>query len=191
MPKVVGIDLAVPGRGRTGLAAVSVTSSGLKLIDYTCTQRLEDVTAYVNQYCPHIVAIDAPLSLPRGAKGFREAERWAMKTLGARFLPLTFTSMRRLAYTGISLYSHIVPCSVVVETHPSSALRIAGADTTAQFLKCVGLHPLHENLPRDIVDAIIAAATAALIHRGEALLYGSDAVFIFPLPGLCRRSEPR
>ena len=191
MPKVVGVDLAVPGRGKTGLATVSVTSSGLKLIDYDYTYRLDDAATFINHHCPHVVAIDAPLSLPGGANVFREAERWAMKALGARFLPLTFTSMTRLAYTGISLRRQVAPCSMVAETHPSSAIKIAGAETATHFLECLGLQPVPENVPRDVVDAIIAAATAALIHRGGALLYGSDAVFIFPLPGLCRRSEPR
>ncbi len=186
MPTVVGVDLAVPGRGWIGLAAVEARS--LVLESAALTREAVYVAEYVMSHVPHMVVIDAPLSLPERG-GFRRAERWAMRMLSARLLPLTLASMRLLASTGAELRQRL-QWTTVVETHPSSAARLAGAADAEAFLECLGLSPgLPRGMPRSkrrhVVDAVVAAAVGALLARGEALLYGDDAVFVFPRPGLC------
>ncbi len=186
MPKVVGVDLAVPHRGVTGLAVVEARTR--RVVDLALARDLGEVVGFIRRWGPHLVVVDAPLSLPITG-GFRAAERWAMKALGARFLPLSLRSMQALAEAGITLRRHLLWLDVF-ETHPSSAARIAGADSVPGLLRCLGYRT--KAVPggsarRHVMDALAAAAVGALLSEGLSLLYGGDAALVFPRPGLCRR----
>jgi predicted nuclease with RNAse H fold len=190
MPRVVGVDLAVPGRGVTGLAAVDVDRAArMRLVDLAAAGSLEDAAAFAEKWMPQLVVVDAPLGLPRGGRGFRDAEYWAIRVLGARLLPLTLPSMRKLAEAGMQLRC-MLDWVDVLETHPASVVRVAGAGSRLGFLACVGLRGLERLEVRDLVDAAIAAVTGALLHVGGALVYNDDAALVFPSPGLCGLVSP-
>jgi len=185
LPKVIGVDLAVPGKGRTGLAVVDTRD--MAIIELRMVREAAGVRRFVKRWAPHIVVVDAPLGLPRYG-GFREAERWAMRYLGARLLPLTLRPMRMLAEAAARLRREL-PWADIMETHPASSVRIAGASDAAELIACLGVAIPGIGLAnKDLVDAAVAAVTGALIAHGEAVLYGSDTALVFPRPGLCRGS---
>jgi predicted nuclease with RNAse H fold len=194
MPKVVGVDLAVPGKGLSG--AVRLDAVSLAVEDYLLTRSLVDIEEFVLESRPHVAVVDAPLRTAPAGQGFRSIERWAARKLGARFLPLTLASMRLLAEAGEELRRRLSWLDLY-ETHPSSAARIAGAPSVEEFLRCIGVSmSSFASLPRTklrhVLDAAVAAAVGALIRRGAAVLNGAEGdALALPKPGLCGRLGKR
>ncbi|GAB6147475.1 hypothetical protein JCM10135_00160 [Stetteria hydrogenophila] len=115
--------------------------------------------------------VDAPLH-PQPPGGFRPVERAALR-LGARLLP-GWGAMARLTRLGMALAALLQEAGVApVETHPSSAARIAGIPRGAGGL---GRHEW---------EAALAAAAAAAWVDGLALeVEGPGGCLVFPTPRL-------
>lgn len=134
------------------------------------------------QQSPDLIAIDAPLSLPKKGK-LRKAER-DMQRKGYAVLPPKFPSMKTLTLRGIKLlekFSEFELKSRVIEVHPGStrkALQIPTKDweKIQVILTHMGLKgelQVRMLTPHEI-DAVTAALTGYLHLKGETELIGSD-----------------
>jgi len=156
---------------------------------------------------PNVVAVDAPLSLPRGRKSLedasgphlRECDR-ALLELGIRFFPVTLGPMRLLTARGMRLKGMLEAEGFeVIEVYPGGAQDLLGIPRKAR-----GLEPLREGLERlgikglrpgmsgDELDAVTAAYVGLLYLRGEAVvLGGEDGAIVMPRPppGFTRRGR--
>ncbi len=144
--RVVGVDLAA-GRGVTEVAPLCLREGDLpeyRIADHHAVSTDDEIVAAIARVQPSVVAIDAPLSLPRivaaallgataahaaGSSPYtRAAERdllWSR--LGMRPLPVSF--LGGLTFRAISLLPRLrsaLPETTVIEAFPSGALAALG-----------------------------------------------------------------
>ena len=170
---IIGIDLASTPKNPTGLAVWRK-----KAISTCNIYRDEDITATIKKHAPTLVAIDAPLRLPRG-KGMRKADK-DMHRMGYPVLPPLFPAMKRLTSRAITLTQHTQGLGFpVIEIHPSStrkALQMPTKDwaTIQTILIQMGLRgdPRRRVLTPHELDATTAALTAHLHLEGKTQLIG-------------------
>jgi len=162
MASAVGVDLAGSPRNWTGLCHLDE----LLGCEVAKVHGDEEIVDFIVERPPSIVAIDAPLTLPRGdrAGSMRECDR-ALRRMGLRPLPLTLRSMRLLTMRGIRLRERLEDLGFkVIEVFPTGAQKILGISTKRverlrEDLRRLGL----KNLPMDVDGDILDAATCALI----------------------------
>ena len=164
MVSAVGVDLAGSPRNWTGLCHLDE----MLRCDALKVHRDEEIIDFIEERSPSIVAIDAPLTLPREgyAKSMRECDR-ALRRMGLKPLPLTLRSMRLLTLRGIRLRRRLEDRGFrVIEVFPTGAQKILGISTKRdgverlrEDLRRLGL----KNLPIDVDGDILDAATCALI----------------------------
>ena len=110
MPRIVGIDLAGVEKRPTGFCFLE----GMK-VKTSLLFTDEEIIEEVKKAKPSIVAIDAPLSLPKGRKSIeertdihlRECDRELLRR-GIKFFPITLGPMRKLTERGIKLKKKLV-----------------------------------------------------------------------------------
>ncbi|MEM3565362.1 MAG: DUF429 domain-containing protein [Candidatus Bathyarchaeia archaeon] len=160
---IIGIDLAGKEENPTGLAIWRNKTVETCLI-YTNKEILEEVF----QVNPKIVAIDAPLKLPKSGI-FRKADKELIKR-GYRVFPPGLPAMKKLTLRAIELNRLIIKGGIqTIEVHPTSTRKALGMPTKdweviQNILKCIGLAGSlteHRLTPHEI-DAITAALTGAL-----------------------------
>ena len=103
---VVGIDLAGVETRPSGFCVLDTESMESDVCEMFSDEELLKKVEKVN---PKVVAIDAPLSLPKGRKSiderdehhFRQCDKELAK-LGIKFFPITLGPMRCLLYTSPS-----------------------------------------------------------------------------------------
>jgi predicted nuclease with RNAse H fold len=160
----IGIDLAGISKNPTGWALLEGKTMKTSLI-YTDKEILEIITR--NQ--PSLIAIDAPLSLPRKEEHFRKADREMIKR-GYRVFPPTLPAMKTLTLRAVKLNRLIEENAYkTIEVHPTStrkALQMPLKDwkTIQENLKTLGLKGEIERRPLATheIDAVTAALTATL-----------------------------
>lgn len=141
MTRVAGIDLAA-GRGISEVALLEVAdASGALAFDLARHQRVttdDEIVAVLAAAHPQVIAVDAPLSLPRAVQAAlageteadespytRAAERdrlWS--ALGVRPLPVSF--LGGLTFRAVVLASRLrvaVPDAELLETFPTGVFR--------------------------------------------------------------------
>jgi predicted nuclease with RNAse H fold len=162
--KTVGIDLAGKEENPSGICSLNNNEIILKTL-YTD----EEILDYVKRINPSIIAIDAPLSLPKGrcclekdcqcAVGghFRQAER-DIRPYG-RVLPLTFRGMKMLTLRGISLAKELRKDYQVIETHPRTSQKMLGFKDPSDLSR---FYKLREDATEHELDAALAAVTGLL-----------------------------
>lgn len=208
MTVVAGIDLAgAPSYGTkrfgvVGLAALRLGDAETWVIAVVAA-RLDDdaMLEFVRRHDAEIVAIDAPLSLPRGRccadpgcacsrYGLvRDADR-ALARRGYRPYWTLLPSMVPLTLRGIALRRRLeADGRVVIETFPSAVRRLLGVARgddvgLARALRRAGLRSLPRAARRDAVDALAAAYVAACYARGAAEPVGPPDEGQVWLPGL-------
>lgn len=196
MTIVVGIDLAgAPAYGAkrfgvVGLAALRLDGEEVVALEVT-SGRLDDdaVLAFVRRHGASVVAIDAPLSLPRGrccadrscaCARFgivREAERELVRR-GHRPYWTLLPSMVPLTLRGIALRRALeAEGRRVIEVFPGAVRDIVGVTrgddrALVQALRRTGVRRLLAGLGRDAVDAVAAAWVAARYAQGECRAVG-------------------
>lgn len=149
---VAGLDLAA-GRGVTALATLSLGDDSA--FQYLSEEQLqlttdEDILHALGRLRPHVLAIDAPLSLPRavaaalwahdgdtptrGSPYTRDAERdpiWP--SIGVRPFPVSF--LGGLTFRALVLAARLraaQPEIAIIETFPTATFRILGLGADAQ-----------------------------------------------------------
>ena len=170
---LLGIDLAALPKNKTG--ACLFDGRG-----FACRTLYDDdeILAFIEENHPRVVAIDAPLTLPRGrccfddaccgTRKIRECDRMLISR-GHRVFPPGFSFMKQLTLRGKSLKERL-PDYEVIEVHPRTTMRILGP---REFPEA---HNEHER------DACAAALTAFLYAEGKCEVLGDDeGTVVIPL----------
>jgi len=173
---VIGIDLAATSRNPTGWATLKNKTVQTRLL-YTDKEILENTL----QNNPALIAIDAPLSLPKNGEFFRKTDKEMIRK-GYRVLPPNFPAMKKLTLRAISLNRVIEEKTYkAIEVHPTStrkALEMPLKDWGAvqEILKTLGLKGELETRPLATheIDAVTAALTAVFHLQGQTELIGDD-----------------
>ena len=179
----IGIDLAGKSKNPTGQAIWENKEVKATLI-YTDNEILE----HVIHTRPKLIAIDAPLSLPKKGS-LRKADKEMIRR-GYRVFPPTLPSMKTLTLRAIKLNKLIAKKGYkAIEVHPTStrkALNMPSKDweKIQTILKNIGLKGEIKTcvLTPHEIDAAVAALTAYLHMQGrtEALGDKEEGYIIIP-----------
>ena len=187
----LGIDLAGSEKRKTG---VCILKNSLEA--YVKTVFLDkEIIDIALEYNPNVIAIDAPLTLPRdrvslyekGGSHLRECDRKLLK-MGIKILPLTLGGMRKLTMRGIRLRNKFQKLGYrVIEVYPGAAQDILGLPRSKNIeglrdgLKSIGIKNI-ENANRDELDAVTAAYIGYLFLLGRVFIVrGEDGEIVLPL----------
>jgi predicted nuclease with RNAse H fold len=181
---VIGIDLAASSKNPTGWATLKNKTVKTHLL-HTNNEIIENTL----QNHPQLVAIDAPLSLPKKGEFFRKTDKEMIRK-GYRVLPPNFRTMKKLTSRAIRLNKIIEEKTYkTIEVHPTStrkALQIPPKEwkTIQEILKTLGLKGDIETRPLATheIDAVTAALTAVLHLQGQTELIGDDKEGYIILP---------
>ncbi|MEM2952951.1 MAG: DUF429 domain-containing protein [Candidatus Bathyarchaeia archaeon] len=180
---IMGIDLAGKQKNPTGLAFWENKKIETTLI-YTNKEILEKIT----HAKPTLVAIDAPLALPK--KGLlRKADKQLIKK-GYRVFPPGLPAMKRLTLRAIKLNKLITEKGIkTIEVHPTSTRRALNMplkdwreiQKTLENIGLEGSLKVRALKPHEI-DAATAALTAYLYIKGltEALGDEEEGYIVVP-----------
>lgn len=191
--RVIGIDLAASVKRDTGICILNN-----KLIARTfIVHKDEEVLDIIAGYSPKVVAIDAPLSIPKSRKNiydrsgghFRECDL-LLRKYGIRFFPITLGPMRKLTERGI-LLKDIIEKKYgieVIEVYPGGAQDVLGIPRKTKSIQCLynglrvlGIKGLNPGMTGDELDAVTAAYVAYLYVKGKVkLLKGEDGCIVMP-----------
>jgi len=172
----IGIDLAGLSKYPTGWALLKDNAVKTSLA-YTDSEILENIA----RNNPSLIAIDAPLSLPKKGELLRKADREMIKK-GYRVFPPNLPAMKKLTLRAIKLNSLIEENAYkTIEVHPTStrkALQMPLKDweTIQEVLKTLGLKGELETRPLATheIDAVTAALTAALHLKNQTEPIGNE-----------------
>jgi len=194
---VVGIDLAGSPKRDTGFccfdgqkARVEILHSDKEIIQKTLAAR------------PRLVAIDAPLALPKGRRmGKRKNEIVGSRKIHLRvcdrelrslripFFPLTLGPMRQLTMRGMSLKQILEKRKLkVVETYPGAAQDLWGIPRNKNMagllrgLRRRGVRGLRRRHSADELDGVTCALVAWDYLQGRAMTIGDPGEALMVLP---------
>ncbi|MER3501603.1 MAG: hypothetical protein C4295_09070 [Candidatus Fervidibacterota bacterium] len=183
--QVVGIDLSANERQESGICLLREGKVR------TWRVRTDDELVTLVQWLrPHLVAIDAPLSLP--LSGWLRPCDCTLLRRGIRLFPVTMGAMRQLTERGIRLRQQLEGMGfTVVEVFSGGAQDVLGLprkhhDLTKlrDGLKALGLEGIKDDATHDELDAITAAFVGWLWLCGlsEQLSDGQGGGIVMPLP---------
>ncbi len=183
---VVGVDLAGSPRRMTGICLLR----GMTVVSYGTVHTDGEILSFIESARPALVAMDAPLGLPRGRKSleernsfhFRESDL-ELRMRGIRFFPLTLGPMRMLTERGMSLKKVIEQLGIpVIEIYPGAAQDIwritrkqGGLAKLRRGLEKMGLKGLAKGMNGDELDAVTGSLVGRLYLRGRAEVLGDVA----------------
>lgn len=157
--KVVGIDLAGRANNPSGFALFSDRGLDVRLV-YSDEEMIE----LCERERPVLIAIDAPLSLPRRGN-LREADASLIKR-GLRVFPPTFSGMRSLTERGMRLANEFRAKKFrVIEIHPrTSGVILFKSQDRRRWIDELGKRGwrLKGDESEHEVDATVAALTGVL-----------------------------
>jgi uncharacterized protein len=161
----LGIDLAGREKNPTGICVLNNQKVVLKNL-YTNAEIFEEI----KKIKPHLIVIDAPLSLPKGrcclekycecAVGghIRQSER-EIRSYG-QVLPLTFRGMKMLSLREINLATSLRDTYNVLEAHPRTIQKILDLENPEKELN--EFFDWETSPSQHELDAILAALTGFL-----------------------------
>ena len=194
--KVLGIDLAGSPKRRTGIC---IMNENFRIIHVSSVFEDSEIIEAAKKFKPNLVAIDAPLSLPKGRESldkksnihFRKCDKelWKLKI---RFFPITLGPMRSLTKRGIRLKKVLKNLGFrVIEVYPGATQDILGIprkqkgrEKLLNALKKRGIKGMKGNENVDELDAITAAYTGILYLKGKAIEIGDpkEGTIVIPKP---------
>jgi len=162
------------------------------------------ILAQVRTVAPRLVAIDAPLSLPRGRRSLdipgpphlRACDR-ELQRLGIRFFPVTLGPMRLLTRRGMALAATLAADGIPsIEAYPGGAQDVLGIPRKGE-----GVERLRRALLRrgftgsvadpatthDELDAVLCAYTGREHLAGRSQVLGDPTEGTLVLPRTLRR----
>ncbi|MBO3800191.1 MAG: DUF429 domain-containing protein [Candidatus Brockarchaeota archaeon] len=179
----IGVDLAGVETRPSGFAALDESMKVITMTLYSDNEILNEV----NRFKPVVIAIDAPLSMPKGRSSLdvrsnihlRECDRELLRR-GIRFFPITLGPMRALTKRGIKLKNILVSLGYdVIEVYPGGAqdvlgiprktVSIEGLRKGLAHLRVKGLEGLQSHHE---LDAVTAALVAKMFYDGDYEAYG-------------------
>jgi len=183
--KILGIDLAGSEKRKTGICILNEKMEA----NCFCLLKDKEILNLIEKEKPNLIAIDAPLSLPKGRKSlkrkskihFRECDRelWKLKI---KFFPITLGPMRKLTERGIKLRKILEKKWKVIEVYPGATQDILkvkrkqkGLKRLKKGLEKLGIKILKQNPNGDELDAITCAFTGFLYLKGNFNAIGEEA----------------
>jgi len=190
---IVGIDLAGKATNPTGWALLKNRQI------QTCNLYLtKEILAHTFNFSPTLVAIDAPLALPKKS-AMREADR-QMHKLGYPVFPPRFRAMKTLTLRAIRITKKLKERRIhVIEVHPASTRKALGIPTRdwkriQEIFKKIGYKGDIETriLTPHEIDAVTAGLTAHLYIKGKTKLVGEpkEGYIVIPLKNDWKRLQP-
>lgn len=189
---VVGVDLAGSEKRPTGICILKGLRAETKVV-----YRDEELISEVVRVKPKVVAIDAPLSIPKGRKSIderspchlRECDRELLRR-GIKFFPVTLGPMRKLTKRGIRVREKLEGLGFrVIEVYPGGAQDVLGIPRKKRGVKALregleklGIKLLSEALTDHELDAVTAAYVGKLFLEDTYEAYGdsSEGLIIMP-----------
>lgn len=184
MMRIVGIDLAGVEKRPTGFCFLE----GMK-VKTSLLFTDEEIIEEVKKAKPSIVAIDAPLSLPKGRKSIeertdihlRECDRELLRR-GIKFFPITLGPMRKLTERGIKLKKKLEKEGFrVIEVYPGGAQDVLGiprkqkgVEKLAKGLERLGIKRIKKRITDHELDAITCAFVGKLFLEGKSETLGDS-----------------
>ncbi|MBI4399225.1 DUF429 domain-containing protein [Candidatus Micrarchaeota archaeon] len=189
--EIVGLDLAGSPNRMTGFCSFNGDSIKTKILHTD-----DEIISETLKLKPQVIAIDAPLFLPKGRKSIeernnvhlRECDKELVK-LGIKFFPITLGPMRKLTTRGISLKKIFGNSGMeAIETYPGAAQDILGIprkqkglDKLSKGLENLGLR-FDSNLTHDELDAVTCAYVGKLYLQNNYLALGDKKEGLMVLP---------
>jgi predicted nuclease with RNAse H fold len=182
--KILGIDLAGSEKRKTGICILNEKLEA----NCFCVFKNREILNLIEKEKPDLIAIDAPLSLPKGRKSlkkkskihFRECDKELWK-FGIKFFPITLGPMRKLTERGIKLRKILKKKYKVIEVYPGATQDILkiprkqkGLKKLKRGLEKLGIKILKKNLNGDELDAITSAFTGFLYLKGKYITIGDE-----------------
>ncbi len=179
---VIGLDPGARGRSTGAAIAEYRGKGGIILEAYTLT--MSEARGLIDSLDPHVLVIDSPLSHPERGP-WRSVDLLARR-LGLRVLPPGWRGMRRLVDETTRLLLSIGSQPLVLETHPSSVLRVAGCGFE-ELLERLGCTLLDRPSNKHERDAVIAACVGVAFLSGRwARIEARDGSIWLVDPIVCR-----
>ena len=191
--KAVGIDLAGVESRPTGLCLMDGNLHTRTCLLYTDNEIIRKTV----ECKPDVVAIDAPLALPRGRESLskrsnvhlRGCDRELLR-MGIKFFPLTLGPMRQLTERGMRLRADLERKGMtIIETYPGAAQDILhiprkgkGLDRLTKGLHLAGVKGLGHGMSGDELDAVTCALVGIMCLRGEHRVIGDPDEMLMILP---------
>ena len=174
--RTAGLDLAGSAKRPSGWAVLE----GREVVEVSHLGPDDEILAAAERVRPALLAIDAPLTLPR--EGYMRFVDREMHRLGLPVLPPLFPAMRSLTLRGMRLARELEARGLpVIEVHPASTrkvlgLPVKGRAAVQEALLRAGLTGVLEEreLSMHELDAITAALTASLHLLGLSELVGDE-----------------
>lgn len=151
----------------------------------------EEIIGFISERDVGLVAVDAPLSLPRkgGNQAYRECDRRLVE-MGVRLLPLTLPPMRMLTLRGMRLKRRLERLGYrVVEVYPGGAQDILGIprkrkglEELRRGLESLGLKGLRSDASADELDAATCALVGWMYLQGRCMEVGDPEEGIIIIP---------
>ena len=190
---IVGIDLAGVETRDTGFCVMDENVNVRTRVLHTDREVVkETITAG-----PRVVAIDAPLSLPRGRRSLdervnvhlRECDR-EMLRMGIKFFPITLGPMRKLTERGIRIKTLLERAGLeVIEVYPGGAQDLLGIPRKHRGLKKLlsglrgmGVRGLSERMSDHELDAVTSALVGKLYLEGNYTALGDPEEGLIIMP---------
>ena len=187
---VVGVDLAGSPKRPTGVCILR----GMRAQTHIAFTD-EEIANSIRHAQPNLVAIDAPLSLPKGrttihdrsGEHFRDCDRELQKR-GIRFFPITLGPMRMLTERGLALKAKIEEMGYrAVECYPGGAQHVWGIPRQHRDIKGLrrgleklGVRGLTEAMTGDELDAVTGALVGRWFLLGKGEMLGSKEGIVMP-----------
>lgn len=188
---IVGLDLAGVANRPTGFCVLKKLR-----VDTGLVYEDEEIIRKTRQVEPQVVAIDAPLSLPKGRKSIEEKTSTHLRECDKellrrriKFFPITIGPMRKLTTRGIELKQILEDRNTkVIEVFPGGAQDILniprkqrGLDKLRNGLEKLGIKGLIEDLSDHELDAVTCAYVGHLFLKGKTCAYGTgNEVMVMP-----------
>jgi len=179
---IIGLDLAGVESRPTGFCILNEMRVETQLVynDKEIVQKIDEVK-------PRLIAIDAPLSLPKGRKSIeertnvhlRECDKELLRR-GIKFFPITLGPMRKLTERGIKLKRILQDRRFkVIEVYPGGAQDVwniprkqRGLEKLMNGLKKIGIKGLKNDMSDHELDAVTCALVGKHFLDGKAEVLG-------------------
>lgn len=180
----VGIDLAASEKRPTGFCILKNNKAKTFLLFLD-----SEIISQTLEVKPDIVAIDAPLALPKGGKSLRECDKELLK-LGIKFFPINLGPMKNLTKRGIKLRKIFERKGLkVIETYPGAAQDILkiprkkkGIEKLRTALIKMGIKGIRNKISEHELDAITSAYVGKLYLENKYIALGNPKEILMILP---------
>ncbi|MEM5874432.1 MAG: DUF429 domain-containing protein [Candidatus Aenigmatarchaeota archaeon] len=181
---VVGIDLAASEKRPTGFCILKNNKAKTFLLFLD-----NEIVSQTIKVKPDIIAIDAPLALPKKGKSLRECDKELLK-LGIKFFPINLKSMKELTKRGIRLRKIFERNGLkVIETYPGAAQDILkiprkkkGIEKLRKALIKIGIKGIKNKISEHELDAITSAYVGKLYLENRHTALGDPKEILMILP---------